>query len=50
VQSKTIFTLCNNSSNNELVGRMLLWNGRNTQIDEIRISRNSACSVCGQAH
>ena len=35
---------------NSLVGRMLLWNGRNTQIDEIRISRNSACSVCGQAH
>lgn len=35
---------------NSLVGRMLLWNGRTTQIDEIRISRNSACSVCGQAH
>lgn len=33
-----------------LVGRMLLWNGRTTQIDEIRISRNSACSVCGSAH
>ena len=30
-----------------LVGRMLLWNGRNTQIDEIRISRNPECSVCG---
>jgi molybdopterin/thiamine biosynthesis adenylyltransferase len=33
-----------------LVGRMLLWNGRTTQIDEIRISRNSECSVCGLAH
>jgi molybdopterin/thiamine biosynthesis adenylyltransferase len=33
-----------------LVGRMLLWNGLNTQIDEIRISRNPDCSVCGQTH
>ena len=33
-----------------LVGRMLLWNGHTTQIDEIRISRNSECSVCGQTH
>ena len=33
-----------------LVGRMLLWNARNTQIDEIRISRNPECLVCGQAH
>jgi len=33
-----------------LIGRMLLWNGRTTQIDEIRISRNSECSVCGSAH
>jgi molybdopterin/thiamine biosynthesis adenylyltransferase len=31
-----------------LVGRMLLWNGRNTQIDEIRISRNPDCPVCGK--
>ena len=31
-----------------LVGRMLLWNARNTQIDEIRISRNPECLVCGQ--
>lgn len=30
-----------------LVGRMLLWNALNTQIDEIRISRNSECKVCG---
>lgn len=30
-----------------LVGRMLLWNARNTQIDEIQIARNSDCSVCG---
>ena len=33
-----------------LVGRMLLWNGRTTQIDEIRIGRNAECSVCGSAH
>jgi molybdopterin/thiamine biosynthesis adenylyltransferase len=33
-----------------LVGRMLLWNGRTTQIDEIRISRNGECSVCGSEH
>jgi molybdopterin/thiamine biosynthesis adenylyltransferase len=33
-----------------LVGRMLLWNARNTQIDEIGISRNPECLVCGQAH
>ena len=33
-----------------LVGRMLLWNARNTQIDEIRISRNTECLVCGQTH
>ncbi len=33
-----------------LVGRMLLWNARNTQIDEIRIGRNPECIVCGQAH
>ena len=33
-----------------LVGRMLLWNGRTTQIDEIRISRNEECLVCGSSH
>jgi len=33
-----------------LVGRMLLWNGRTTQIDQIRISRNNECSVCGNHH
>jgi len=33
-----------------LIGRMLLWNGRTTQVDEIRISRNPDCSVCGIAH
>ena len=31
-----------------LIGRMLLWNGRTTQIDEIRISRNSDCPVCSK--
>ncbi len=33
-----------------LVGRMLLWNALNTQINEIRISRNPECVVCGQTH
>ena len=33
-----------------LVGRMLLWNARNTQIDEIRIGRNPECLVCGKIH
>ena len=33
-----------------LVGRMLLWNARSTQIDEFKISRNPECSVCGTAH
>ncbi len=33
-----------------LVGRMLLWNARTTQIDEIKISRNPECPVCGKAH
>jgi len=33
-----------------LVGRILLWNGRTTQIDEIRISRNADCSVCSSIH
>lgn len=33
-----------------LVGRMLLWNGHNTKIDEIRIARNPDCPVCGKSH
>jgi len=33
-----------------LVGRMLLWNGRTTQVDEIRMSRNTECSICGTSH
>jgi len=33
-----------------LVGRMLLWNARTTQIDEFKISRNPECLVCGKAH
>jgi molybdopterin/thiamine biosynthesis adenylyltransferase len=33
-----------------LVGRMLLWNALNTQIDEIRFSRNPECLVCGKSH
>ncbi len=33
-----------------LIGRMLLWNARTTQIDEIKISRNAECSVCGTTH
>jgi molybdopterin/thiamine biosynthesis adenylyltransferase len=32
-----------------LIGRMLLWNGRNTQIDEIHIARNPDCPVCGKS-
>lgn len=33
-----------------LVGRMLLWNARTTQIDEIKIARNTECSVCSTSH
>jgi len=33
-----------------LIGRMLLWNARTTQIDEFKISRNPECSVCSKAH
>ena len=33
-----------------LVGRMLLWNGQTTQIDEIRIGRNPDCLVCRSPH
>jgi len=33
-----------------LVGRMLLWNARTSQIDKFKISRNPECSVCGKAH
>ena len=33
-----------------LVGRMLLWNARTTQIDEIKIARNTECSVCKTPH
>jgi molybdopterin/thiamine biosynthesis adenylyltransferase len=35
---------------NPLVGRLLLWNARNTQIETIQISRNPDCLVCGQYH
>jgi molybdopterin/thiamine biosynthesis adenylyltransferase len=33
-----------------LVGRMLLWDARNTQIDQIRITRNPDCPVCSKLH
>jgi hypothetical protein len=33
-----------------LVGRMLLWNALNTQIDEIRITKNPGCIICAQGH
>ena len=33
-----------------LIGRMVLWNARTTQIDEFKISRNPECSVCGKTH
>jgi molybdopterin/thiamine biosynthesis adenylyltransferase len=32
-----------------LVGRMLLWNARTTQIDVFKVSRNPECLVCGKA-
>jgi molybdopterin/thiamine biosynthesis adenylyltransferase len=31
-----------------LIGRMLLWNARNTQVDEIGVARNPKCPVCGK--
>ncbi|WP_353432247.1 HesA/MoeB/ThiF family protein [Polynucleobacter sp. MWH-UH23A] len=33
-----------------LVGRMLLWNARTTQVDQIKITRNPDCPVCGKNH
>ncbi|QWD62699.1 HesA/MoeB/ThiF family protein [Polynucleobacter sp. MWH-UH25E] len=33
-----------------LVGRMLLWNARTTQVDQIKIARNPDCPVCGEHH
>ncbi|WP_114639290.1 HesA/MoeB/ThiF family protein [Polynucleobacter necessarius] len=33
-----------------LVGRMLLWNARKTQVEQIHISRNPDCLVCGKAN
>ena len=33
-----------------LVGRMLLWDARTTQVDQIRIARNPDCPICGKAH
>ena len=33
-----------------LIGRMLLWNARTTQVDQIRITRNPDCPVCGKSH
>ena len=33
-----------------LVGRMLLWNARTTQVDQIKITRNPDCLVCGKNH
>ena len=35
---------------NPLIGRLLLWNSRNTQIETIQLSRNPDCPVCGQHH
>jgi molybdopterin/thiamine biosynthesis adenylyltransferase len=35
---------------NPLIGRLVLWNARNTQIETIQISRNPDCPVCGQRH
>jgi molybdopterin/thiamine biosynthesis adenylyltransferase len=33
-----------------LIGRMLLWNARTTQVDQIRITRNADCLVCCKNH
>ena len=33
-----------------LVGRMLLWDARTTQVDQIRIARNPDCPVCSKKH
>lgn len=33
-----------------LIGRMLLWNALNTEINDIRITRNPDCLVCGNTH
>ena len=33
-----------------LVGRMLLWDARTTQVDQIHIARNPDCPVCSQKH
>ena len=33
-----------------LIGRMLLWNARTTQVDQIKITRNPDCLVCGEKH
>ncbi len=30
-----------------LIGRLLIWNARTTQIDEIKLTRHLACPVCG---
>ena len=30
-----------------LIGRLLVWNARTTQIDEIKLTRHHACPVCG---
>jgi molybdopterin/thiamine biosynthesis adenylyltransferase len=35
---------------NPLIGRLLLWNARSTQIETIQISRNPDCPVCGRHH
>jgi len=33
-----------------LIGRMLLWNARTTQVDQIRTTRNADCPVCSKNH
>ena len=33
-----------------LIGRMLLWNARTNQVDQIRITRNADCPVCSKDH
>jgi molybdopterin/thiamine biosynthesis adenylyltransferase len=31
-----------------MIGRMILWNALNTQFNEIRISKNPECAICGK--
>jgi molybdopterin/thiamine biosynthesis adenylyltransferase len=32
-----------------LIGRLLIWNARTTQVDEIKLARHHTCPVCGSS-